>query len=395
MQLAPNDAEIALRDEIQAFLDAHQPPAEAIPVDFDERVAFLRAWQRSLHEAGLVGLSWPAEYGGRGATLTEQIVANQEIARAARPDLISSVGLDVVGPSLLDHGTDEQKARPLDRILSARTSGARASPRPAPARIWRRCRPAPLTTATTSCSAATRSGPPTRSTPVVRRARPDRPRGRAAQGHLLPARRRWPAQGSRCGPSSRSPATPSSARSTSTRSPSRGRTSSGALHGGWRIAMHTLAARARPGTASGGRSSSGCSSTALVEEAHRRHARRPPGDSGTRDPRGAGPAPTSAWSCSSTRATAASGRCSPTAIQAWRARSTRSSLARVEQTLWRAALDVLGAHAALGSGAPDGVDPQGWQHAYFYGRAASVYGGSAQIQKNIIAERILGLPRSG
>jgi alkylation response protein AidB-like acyl-CoA dehydrogenase len=61
-------------------------------------------------------------------------------------------------------------------------------------------------------------------------------------------------------------------------------------------------------------------------------------------------------------------------------------LARVEQRLVDVALDVLGAHAALDAGT--------FQHAYFYGRAASVYGGSEQIQKNIIAERVLGLPRS-
>jgi alkylation response protein AidB-like acyl-CoA dehydrogenase len=70
-------------------------------------------------------------------------------------------------------------------------------------------------------------------------------------------------------------------------------------------------------------------------------------------------------------------------------------LARAEQTLVDVALDVLGAQAAGSvAGAPEGVSPQAWQHAYFYGRAASVYGGAEQIQKNIIAERVLGLPRS-
>ena len=66
-------------------------------------------------------------------------------------------------------------------------------------------------------------------------------------------------------------------------------------------------------------------------------------------------------------------------------------LARVEQRLMDCALDVLGAEAALGDRA--GADREFWHAAYFYGRAASVYGGTAQIQRNIIAERILGLPR--
>jgi len=69
-------------------------------------------------------------------------------------------------------------------------------------------------------------------------------------------------------------------------------------------------------------------------------------------------------------------------------------LARVEQVLADAALDVLGATAALHDAPVDDVDPETWHHTYLYGRAGSVYGGSVQIQRNIIAERILGLPRS-
>ena len=69
MQLALNDAELRVRDEMRAFLADHLPETEEIPADFDERVAFLRAWQRKLYEARLVNLTWPEEYGGRGATL--------------------------------------------------------------------------------------------------------------------------------------------------------------------------------------------------------------------------------------------------------------------------------------------------------------------------------------
>jgi alkylation response protein AidB-like acyl-CoA dehydrogenase len=67
------------------------------------------------------------------------------------------------------------------------------------------------------------------------------------------------------------------------------------------------------------------------------------------------------------------------------------ALGRAEQRIAQAALDVYGAHAALG----DDDQLADWHRFYMYGRAGSVYGGSAQIQKNIIAERLLGLPRSG
>ena len=112
MRLTLNDAELRIRDELRAFLAEHLPAPDEIPIEFDARVAFLREWQRKLHEARLVNLTWPEEYGGRSATLMEQIVANQELARAGAPPLIGEVGLEVVGPTIVARGTPEQKALP-------------------------------------------------------------------------------------------------------------------------------------------------------------------------------------------------------------------------------------------------------------------------------------------
>src|SRR4051794_41154906 len=95
------------------------PAPEDVPADFDERIAFLRDWQRALHDARLVALAWPREYGGRGATLMEQIIVDQEMARAGAPELVGAVGLSVIGPSLVEHGTPEQKEAYIDRLLSA------------------------------------------------------------------------------------------------------------------------------------------------------------------------------------------------------------------------------------------------------------------------------------
>ncbi len=118
MRLSLNDAELRVRDEMRAFLAEHLPSPDEIPADFDARVDFLRGWQRKLYEARLVNLTWPAEHGGRGATLMEQIVANEELARAGAPPLIGEVGLEVVGPTIVAEGTPEQKAAYLERILS-------------------------------------------------------------------------------------------------------------------------------------------------------------------------------------------------------------------------------------------------------------------------------------
>jgi alkylation response protein AidB-like acyl-CoA dehydrogenase len=78
-----------------------------------------RAWQRELYNAGYVGLSWPKAYGGYEATLTQQVIVNEELARSNAPGLINSIGLTIVAPTLIKHGTEAQKSRYLKRILTA------------------------------------------------------------------------------------------------------------------------------------------------------------------------------------------------------------------------------------------------------------------------------------
>src|SRR5213592_3918774 len=109
--------------ELRAWL-ANNKPARAERVPHDDaslaaEVAFLRAWQRSLHAAGYVGLLWPREYGGRGARPTEQAILNQELARARAPQLLNRVGVNNTGPTLIAHGTEAQKRRFLAPILTA------------------------------------------------------------------------------------------------------------------------------------------------------------------------------------------------------------------------------------------------------------------------------------
>ncbi len=78
----------------------------------------LREWQRTLHAARWVGIHWPVEYGGRGASLTQVAVYNEELARADAPPLLGRAGVTLVGPTLMAHGTEEQRLRWMPRILS-------------------------------------------------------------------------------------------------------------------------------------------------------------------------------------------------------------------------------------------------------------------------------------
>ncbi len=91
------------------------PTPEGDDAGFEHR----RAWQRQLNERGWAGLSWPEQYGGSGATLFEQAIFSEELARSSAPQMANTLGLAMGGPTVIGHGTDDQKERYLAPILSA------------------------------------------------------------------------------------------------------------------------------------------------------------------------------------------------------------------------------------------------------------------------------------
>lgn len=113
---APEDARF--RAEVRAWLEAEVPRLGPAPAPLEERVAWWRPWQRRLHAAGYAGLSWPAEYGGRGAGVLQQAIFFEECDRAGAPDRLNLVAAGFVGPTLIEYGTATQKQRFLDRILT-------------------------------------------------------------------------------------------------------------------------------------------------------------------------------------------------------------------------------------------------------------------------------------
>src|SRR3954447_7389761 len=119
MQLRATDTERALQDEVRAFLAADRLTPADLPRSLDDRMEVLRGWQAACHDAGYVGRAWPKAFGGGGRPAVEQIVVDQELAAAGAPEFINVVGLDVLGPSLLRFGTDEQRERFIPSILSA------------------------------------------------------------------------------------------------------------------------------------------------------------------------------------------------------------------------------------------------------------------------------------
>jgi alkylation response protein AidB-like acyl-CoA dehydrogenase len=117
VDLTLSPSEQAFSDELRAWLEANHPGDP--PSDEKEAFEFSRRWQRKLHEGGYAGLSWPKEYGGRGATLLEQAIFYEELVRAKAPRVANVLGLVMGGPVVITHGTEEQKKRYLEPILSA------------------------------------------------------------------------------------------------------------------------------------------------------------------------------------------------------------------------------------------------------------------------------------
>ena len=116
MDLTLSPSEQEFREEFRTWLEENHPGPE--PEGLDEVMAFRREWQGRLHEAGWAGVAWPKEYGGRGATLIEQAIFAGEMTRAEAPPPANALGLVMGGPVVIAHGSDEQKQRYLEPILS-------------------------------------------------------------------------------------------------------------------------------------------------------------------------------------------------------------------------------------------------------------------------------------
>ncbi len=118
MDLALTPAEEAFRDEVRHWLEANVelPPAFRT---LEEEFEWGRKWQARLAADRWVGIHWPEVYGGRGATPVQVAIFNMEYARSRAPQPVNRNGINHCGPTILAHGTDEQKARWIPRILSA------------------------------------------------------------------------------------------------------------------------------------------------------------------------------------------------------------------------------------------------------------------------------------
>ena len=381
----PSAADIAdFAARARTWLQHTQTPV--LSEDYDERYRTALSWHRTLYEAGWIGLQWPTEYGGQGLTIAHQLAFTEELVRAAAPQPVGSIGLEVVGPTILRYGTDAQRERFIRPLLTGDEVWCQGFSEPDAGsdlaslrtrgvvdgddivvtgqKVW-----TSWATHADWCAVLVRtdsqaakhqgisyllvdlrsSGVTIR--PIVQLT------GDAEFCELFFDNVRVP-RANLLGP----------------------------LHGGWNLAMDTLgheraeyAIRRRLenqlsfNTVLAQLRTGGCAFDDEVAErigevyVHLRGFE------------------------SMSRFTAArllAGDC-PSPLDS----VDKLVLANTEQHLFGSVLDLLGAYRMAPSSCPRGLNAKQAIKSYLYGRAASVYGGTAQIQRSVIAERLLGLPR--
>ncbi len=122
MDLDDTPEQAAYRAQVRSWLEEHKAEAPILQgpgalEDEDQILAARRAWQGKLAEGGLAGVTWPKDFGGQGLGPIEQVICNQEIARAKVPGILDAIGVGMLGPTNNAHGSEEQKGRYLGSML--------------------------------------------------------------------------------------------------------------------------------------------------------------------------------------------------------------------------------------------------------------------------------------
>jgi alkylation response protein AidB-like acyl-CoA dehydrogenase len=390
VDFAYSPADQAFRARVRAWLADNVPArAERVPHDdasLAEEVAFLQDWQRRLHAAGYVGLLWPRAYGGHGAPPTQQAILNAELARARAPQLINRVGVNNTGPTLIAHGTDAQKRRFLPAILSADELWCQLFSEPNAgsdlAALRTRAEPDGDDFVVTGQKVWTSYAQFARWAILLARTDPAAAKHRGITYFILDM-----------------------ARPGITIRPLRQLTGStefsevfldgvrvprahviGAVHGGWEIALTTLAHERGTGFAF---KEQVLQKIAVEELVRLAHARGRAADPTVRQAIARGWIDVEIMGLLNCRTL--------TRLERGQEPGAESSLvklfwASLTQRLHEVALALQGPHAQLVAG-PGAVAGGRWQQAFLWSRVGAIAGGTSEVQANIIAQRLLGLPR--
>ena len=391
-----NPLDIVFRDELRVWLAANLPKGWGAtvfePADEDENAMFRLDWERQLYKGGWNGIAWPKKYGGRGATLIEQAIFSEEMARAKAPEGLNIIGRNLVATTLLHHGSEEQRARYLPRIISGEEVWCQGFSEPN----------AGSDLASVKCRAMregdhfvingqkiwTSFAQYAQWCILLARTDPSLPKHRGISFLLVDM--------SSPGISIR-PLKQMSGESEfnetffdDVKVPVENLV--GELNGGWKIAMTTLVYERGPEDALGRQIRFKQELDRLIETAAnlRRGDRRAIDDPALRQKLGKSIVDIELMRLNCLRAFSKALKGAP--------RGPNSSVNKLywshaTQALYETALEVLGPLAPLNGGDPLSPGNGRFQMSFLRSKAFTIYSGSSEIQRNIIAERLLGLPK--
>jgi alkylation response protein AidB-like acyl-CoA dehydrogenase len=394
MDLTYSPEDLAFRERTRRWFEA-QTPRQPLRT-LDER----RSWHRTLYEAGYVGMGWPREYGGGDATPMQQAIVADEMARASAPPTINGLGIGIVGPTIIVHGTEAQKQRYLKSILTAEELWCQLYSEPNAgsdlASLRTRAEDRGDHFEVTGQKIWTSGGLVADWGLLLARTDPRVPKHKGISCFLLSMRQ----PGVEVRPLRQITGGAEFAEVFMTQARVEKSDLIGRLGQGWEIAQTTLSYE-RGGNSLARVTRYAMAFRQLVEEARvlRRNGRPLLDDPVVRDRLGRMYTELEVQRYAGLRVLSA---LEQTGSPGPASSLTKLSYSEFEKRFYELALEILGPYGQATSGLPAslsfpvvGSSGHGdtWAYAFLWSRAGTIYSGSSEIQKNVIGERVLGLPK--
>ena len=390
LNYSPEDR--AFRDKTRQWMEANVPRHDLKTLD--ER----KTWHRKLYEAGYVGMLWPKEYGGWGATAMQQAIVQDEMARVGAPPTVNGLGIGFIGPTIIVHGTDWQKQRYLKKMLTAEEIWCQLYSEPNAgsdlAGLRTRAEAQDDHFVVNGQKIWTSSGPIADWGILLARTDPKVAKHKGISCFLLDMRQ----PGVDVRPLKQITGHSLFSEVFMTNARAEKRDLIGELGQGWAIAQTTLGYE-RGGNSLGRVTRYAISFQQLVKAAKelRRNGRPLLHDPAVRAKLGKLYAELEVQRYAGLRVLSALGK--GEAVSA-ASSITKLSYTEFEKRFYETSLEILGPYGQVMSASEEfeeidtsSGEPGTWATAYLWSRAGTIYSGSSEIQKNIIGERVLGLPK--
>jgi alkylation response protein AidB-like acyl-CoA dehydrogenase len=393
MNLTYSAEDLAFRAQTRAWLEAHVPRGDLKTLE--ER----RAWHRQLHDAGYLGMGWPRQYGGQDAGPMRQAIVADELARVNAPPTINGLGIQIVGPTIIVHGTEAQKGRYLRNILTADELWCQLYSEPNAgsdlASLRTRAEDRGDHFAVNGQKIWTSGGLNADWGLLLARTDSTGPKHRGISCFLISMRQ----PGVEVRPLRQITGSAHFSEVFMTDARAEKADLIGRLHQGWEIAQTTLSYE-RGGHALARITRYAAAFGQLVEAARALHRDGRPlvADPLVRAKLGRIYVELEVQRYAALRVLSALEKGeSPGAASS----ITKLSYSEFEKRYHELAQEILGPWGQLTAGVPHPAlevatssgEPGTWAHAFLWSRAGTIYAGSSEIQKNVIADRVLGLPR--